>query len=135
MVALGRRANTAGLGLETIGVKIDRLGIEVDNRLRTSQRHIYAVGDVNGGYQFTHAAGYEGGIVISNAIFRLPRKVNYRFLPWCTYVDPELASIGQNERTVKDSGIDYKVLTEPFGDNDRSLTEGNIAGKIKMISG
>ncbi len=133
LVALGRRANTAGLGLDAIGVETHRGGIKVDGRLRTSQRHIYAIGDVNGGYQFTHAAGYEGGIVISNAVFRLPRRADYRFLPWCTYVDPELASIGRNERAAREAGIDYSVWVESFGENDRSLAEGNVTGKIKMI--
>ncbi len=133
LVAMGRRPNLDGLGLEKIGVEFDRKGIKVDNRLRTSQKHIYAAGDVTGAYQFTHAAGYEGGIVISNAIFHLPRKVDYTFLPWCTYTDPELASIGMNEKRAKDAGIRYKVWTEAFRDNDRSLAEGEQVGKIKMI--
>lgn len=133
LVAMGRRPNLDGLGLEKIGVEFDRKGIKVDNRLRTSQKHIYAAGDVTGAYQFTHAAGYEGGIVISNAIFHLPRKVDYHFLPWCTYTDPELASIGMNEKRAKDAGIRYKVWTEAFRDNDRSLAEGEQVGKIKMI--
>jgi len=133
LVAMGRQPNLNGLGLEEIGVESDKKGIEVDNRLRTSQKHIYAAGDVTGAYQFTHAAGYEGGIVISNAIFHLPRKVDYTFLPWCTYTDPELASIGMNEKVAKDRGINYKVWSEAFRDNDRSLAEGEQVGKIKMI--
>jgi pyruvate/2-oxoglutarate dehydrogenase complex dihydrolipoamide dehydrogenase (E3) component len=133
LVALGREANTNGLGLQDIGIKFDRRGIKVDNRLRTNLKHIYAVGDVNGGFQFTHAAGYEGGIVVSNAVFRLPRKVDYTFLPWCTYTDPPLGSIGMNEKSAKKAGIDYKVWTEEFKDNDRSLAEGETVGKIKMI--
>lgn len=133
MTALGREANTDDLGLEKIGIEFSPQGIRVDSRLRTSFKHIYAVGDVNGGFQFTHAAGYEGGIVISNAIFRLPRKVDYTFLPWCTYTDPPLGSIGMNEKSAKDAGIEYKVWTEEFKDNDRSLAEGETVGKIKMI--
>jgi pyruvate/2-oxoglutarate dehydrogenase complex dihydrolipoamide dehydrogenase (E3) component len=133
LVALGRGANVDGLGLENIGVEFDRRGIKVDNRLRTSQKHIYAAGDVAGGFQFTHAAGYEGGIVVSNAIFRLPRKVDYTFLPWCTYTDPPLGSIGMNESMAKAAGIDYTVWMEEFKDNDRSLAEGEMTGRIKMI--
>ncbi len=133
LVAVGRGANTDGLGLEAIGVEYDHLGIKVDNRLRTNHKHIYAAGDINGGYQFTHAAGYEGGIVVSNAIFRLPRKADYTFLPWCTYTDPPLGSIGMNESSAGKAGIDYKVWTEEFKDNDRSLAEGESIGKIKMI--
>jgi len=133
LVALGRKPNTQGLGLEDIGVAVGPRGIEVDQRLRTSLKHIYAAGDVNGGYQFTHAAGYEGGIVISNAIFHLPRKTDYTWLPWCTYCDPELASIGMNEKAARAEGIPYSVWTEPFSGNDRGLAEGRKEGKIKLI--
>lgn len=133
LVAMGRAANVEGLGLEDIGVKFDKRGIKVDKRLRTNHKHIYAAGDVNGGFQFTHAAGYEGGIVISNAIFHLPRKTDYTFLPWCTYSDPELASIGMNEKAAQAAGINTAVWTEEFKDNDRSLAEGEKEGRIKMI--
>jgi pyruvate/2-oxoglutarate dehydrogenase complex dihydrolipoamide dehydrogenase (E3) component len=133
LVAMGRSPNVKGLGLEAIGIQFDKRGITVDKRLRTNHKHIYAAGDVNGGFQFTHAAGYEGGIVISNAIFHLPRKTDYTFLPWCTYSDPELASIGMNEKTAQAAEINYSVWTEEFKDNDRSLAEGENVGKIKMI--
>ncbi|NNK84850.1 MAG: FAD-dependent oxidoreductase [Desulfobacterales bacterium] len=133
LVALGRSANVDGLGLEDIGVEFNPRGIKVDNRLKTNHKHIYAAGDVTGGYQFTHAAGYEGSIVISNAILHLPRKTDYTFLPWCTYTDPELASIGMNEKSAKAAGIEYSLWTEAFKDNDRSLAEGERIGKIKMI--
>ena len=133
LVALGRGANTQNLGLEQIGVELNRRGIAVDERLRTNHRHIYAVGDVNGDFQFTHAAGYEGGIVISNAIFRLPRKANYTFLPWCTYTDPPLGSIGMNEKSAAAAGINYTVHSDQFADNDRSLAEGQQIGTLKML--
>jgi pyruvate/2-oxoglutarate dehydrogenase complex dihydrolipoamide dehydrogenase (E3) component len=133
LVAAGRSTNVEGLGLDSIGVEFDGSGIKVDHRLRTSQKHIYAAGDCNGGFQFTHAAGYEGGIVVSNAIFRLPRKVDFTYLPWCTYCDPELASIGMNERRAKAAGIEYSVWSEHFRNNDRSLAEGEQVGRIKMI--
>ncbi|MBD3324250.1 NAD(P)-binding protein, partial [candidate division KSB3 bacterium] len=85
LVALGRTPNLDGLGLENIGVEYDRKGLTLDARLRTTQKHIYGAGDVTGDYLFTHAAGYEGGIVIRNAIFHLPSKVDYTSMPWCTY--------------------------------------------------
>ena len=132
-VAMGRKPNLNNLGFDKIGILFDKKGIKVDNRLRTKQKNIYAAGDITGKYQFTHAAGYEGGIVVSNAIFHLPRKADYTFLPWCTYTDPELASIGMNEKRAKASGIDYSVWTEEFKDNDRSLAEGEKVGKLKMI--
>ncbi|MFO7987855.1 MAG: dihydrolipoyl dehydrogenase family protein [Thermodesulfobacteriota bacterium] len=133
LVAMGRSPNTEGLNLSGIDIPVERTGIPVDNRLRTRHTHIYAAGDVNGGFQFTHAAGYEGGIVIANAVFRLPRKVNYTWLPWVTYTDPELASIGMNETMAKKAGIDYAVFTEAFKDNDRALAEGESQGKIKLL--
>jgi len=133
LVAMGRSPNVGELGLENIGIDYDRRGIMVDNRMRTNHKHIYAAGDVNGGLQFTHAAGYEGGIVVSNAIFRLPRKADYTYFPWCTYCDPELASIGMNEKTARSKGIAYAVWDEAFVDNDRCLAEDQTVGKVKMI--
>jgi pyruvate/2-oxoglutarate dehydrogenase complex dihydrolipoamide dehydrogenase (E3) component len=133
LVALGRVANVEGLGLGTIGVEHDRRGIKVDQRMRTNHKHIYAVGDVNGGFQFTHTAGYEGGIVVSNAIFRIPRKADYTYLPWCTFTDPPLGNIGMNETMARAAGIDYTVWTEEFKGNDRSVAEGEKKGKIKML--
>jgi len=133
LVATGRKANTGGMGLEDIGVQLDRRGLKLDAKLRTTQRHIYGAGDVTGTYQFTHAAGYEGGVVLSNAIFHFPRKVNYTLLPWVTYSDPELASIGINEKAAREAGIKYSVWTEEFQGNDRSLAEGERKGKIKML--
>ncbi len=133
LVAVGRTPNVENLGLKEIGVDYNRRGITVDSRLRTSHKHIFAAGDANGGYLFTHAAGYEGGIVISNAIFHLPRKADYTYLPWCTYTDPELANIGMNEKSAKEAGIEYSLWTEEFKGNDRSLAEGERIGIVKML--
>ena len=133
LVAMGREANLKGLNLEGIDIPYDDKGLKLDPRLRTVHKHIYGAGDVTGTYQFTHAAGYEGSIVVSNAIFHLPRKVNYTLLPWCTFTDPELASIGMNEKRAMAQGVEYDVWVEEFKGNDRSLTEGEEVGKIKMI--
>ncbi len=135
LIATGRQANLTCLGLEEIGVQFDRRGLKLDKRLRTNHAHIYGAGDVTGEYQFTHAAGYEGGIVLNNAIFHIPRRTDYAFFPWCTYTDPELAAIGMNEKAALNAGIEYKVYTEEFGENDRSLAEGERRGKIKMLLG
>lgn len=81
LIAMGRRANLEGLGLERIGVEYSQKGLPLDERLRATQKHIYGAGDVTGRYLFTHTAGYEAGVVIANAVFHLPRKVNYRFMP------------------------------------------------------
>lgn len=133
LVALGRTPSVRALNLENTGVEFSKKGIPVDEKMRTNVPHIYAVGDITGKYQFTHAAGYEGGIVIANAVFKMPRKADYTLIPWVTYCDPELASIGYNEKRAKDAGIDYTVRTEEFASNDRALAENQPEGKLKLL--
>lgn len=133
LVAAGRIPSVAELKLENAGVEYDNRGVKVDDRLRTSQKHIFAAGDVTGKYPFSHAAGYEGGIVISNAVFKLPRKVDYTWLPWCTFTEPELSSVGMNEMAASEAGIEYSVWEENFEVNDRSQAEGEPGGKIKLV--
>jgi len=133
LVAMGRQANLQGLGLENTGVEYTDKGLSLDERLRTTRKHIYGAGDVTGRYLFTHAAGYEGGIVIANAVFHIPRKVDYRYMPRCTYTDPELACMGLTEKEAKGQGIEYTVWREKFSANDRALAEGESEGVIKML--
>ena len=133
LLAQGRSPNVEGLGLKAIDLEYSNRGIGVDQRMRTSHKHIYAPGDINGAFQFTHAAGYEGGIVVSNAIFHLPRKINTKWMPWCTYTEPELASIGMNEKAATAAGISFTTLTEQFGENDRALAEGSGSGQLKLL--
>lgn len=135
LVALGRQANVENLGLDKIDITFSNKRIEVDKRLRTGHKHIFAAGDVSGGYQFTHVAGYEGGIVVSNAIFNLPRKADYTWVPWCTYTSPEFASIGMNEKRAEKAGIAYRVRYEDFSANDRALAEEEGVGRIKLLLG
>lgn len=132
LVALGRRPNLEGLNLEAAGAAFTPKGVLVDARLRTSRKHIFACGDATGAYQFTHAAGYEAGVVLANAVFHLPRKADYTWLPWCTYSEPELASIGLNEKAARKKGLAYHIWTEDFADNDRAQTEG-AGGRLKML--
>lgn len=133
LVALGRQANVAGLGLEKINIAYDRKGIKVNSYLKTAHKHIYAAGDVTGGYQFTHVAGYEGGVILRNALFHLPKKTNYTHVPWCTYTHPELGSIGMNEKSAKAAGIEYSTWIEEFAENDRGRAEGESIGRIKLL--
>ncbi len=134
LVATGRAANVDGLGLEAAGIDYTPRGITVDRRLRTSNRRIYAIGDVAGGYQFTHAAGYEAGIVIRNALFRLPAKASYDALPWVTYTDPELAQVGLTEAQARDRHGDIRVLRWPFHENDRAQAERATDGLVKVVT-
>ncbi|MDA0662148.1 MAG: FAD-dependent oxidoreductase [Proteobacteria bacterium] len=134
LVAAGRQANTAGLNLEAANVHYDRKGINVDARLRTSNKKIFAIGDVVGPYQFTHMAGYHAGIVIRNILFKLPAKVDYRAVPWVTYTDPELAHVGMTEAQAKESGIKgMNILRWPFHENDRAQAERETHGMIKLV--
>jgi len=133
LVATGRRPNVEDLGLEAAGVEFSPKGIPTDARLRTSVRHIYACGDVRGKLAFTHVAGYEGSIALTNAVLRLPRKADYSRVPWCTYTDPEVAGIGLNEQRAVKAGVAYRVLQEPFAQNDRAVTAGEQQGKIKVL--
>ncbi|MBU2488099.1 MAG: FAD-dependent oxidoreductase [Proteobacteria bacterium] len=133
LVAVGRRANVTDLGLDSLGIEATGRGLAVDSRMRTNLKHIFAAGDAKGPPQLTHAAGYEGGIVVANAVLRLPRKADYTWLCWCAYTDPELASVGMNEKRAAAAGLQAKILVEPFSGNDRSLAESNDKGFIKLV--
>ena len=133
LVATGRRPNVEDLGLDVAGVETGKRGIVVDARLRTTNKRIYAVGDVAGAYQFTHIAGYHAGIVLRNALFRLPAKVDYSAVPWVTYTRPELAHVGLTEAAARKGGQDIRVLRWPFADNDRAQAERMTDGLIKVI--
>jgi len=132
-VATGRKPNVEGLELGTAGVIHNARGIPTDARMRTNIRHIYACGDVNGQLPFTHVAGYEAGIALTNAVLHIPRKADYSRVGWCTYTDPEVASIGLNEKRARNNGVEYRVLDEAFAQNDRAVAEGEMSGKIKLL--
>jgi len=133
LVAAGRKANVEGLELSAAGVAFSSRGVPADRRMRTNVPHIYSCGDVNGVFPFTHVAGYEAGIALSNAVLRLPRKSDYTKVPWCTYTDPEVASIGLNEKRAKAAGVEFRTLEAPFREVDRALAEGETGGKIKVL--
>ena len=133
LVAAGRKPNIDGLKLEAAGVKFTPRGIPTDPSMKTNIKHIYACGDVNGQLPFTHVAGYEAGIALTNAILRLRRKADYAKIGWCTYTDPEIASIGYNEKRAKEKGIKYRVWEEQYAENDRAQAEGTTKGKIKLL--
>ena len=136
LVATGRAANVEGLNLEAAGIDYDKRGITVDQGLRSSNRAVYAAGDVAGGLQFTHVAGYHAGLIIRSALFKLKVKNRTDIIPWVTYTDPELAQIGLQEAEArKRHGEDIKVLTTPFSGNDRAQAEGNTRGLIKLVLG
>ena len=135
LMAVGRRPNVNGLGLESAGIDYAPQGIKVDARLRTSNKRVFAIGDVAGSFQFTHVAGYHAGIVIRNALFNLPAKVDYKAVPWVTYTDPELAHVGLTEKAAGDEGHDVTATSFPFAENDRAQAERATEGFIKVVTG
>ncbi|MDB5412500.1 MAG: pyridine nucleotide-disulfide oxidoreductase family protein [Rubritepida sp.] len=135
LVAAGRKPGVDGLGLDKAGVETTPKGITVDARLRSSNKRIYAIGDVAGGPQFTHVAGYHAGILIRNVLFGLPAKVDYAALPWVTYADPELAHVGLTEADARAAGHPVAVLTQALDGNDRAQAERNTEGLAKIILG
>ena len=134
LIAAGRAPNCAGLGLDAAGIAHTAAGIEVDARLRTTNKRVFAIGDAAVGYRFTHIAGYHAGIVIRNALFRLPARVDYRAVPWVTYTSPELAQVGLTEDEARRIHGDIRILRAPFADNDRARTERAVDGLVKVIT-
>ncbi len=134
LVATGRRANVDGLDLEKAGIAYSPKGIEVDARLRTTNKKVFAIGDVAGSYQFTHMAAYHAGIVIRNALFRLPAKADTRAVPWVTYTAPELAQVGLTEDMARRQAGEIRLLRWPFAENDRAQAERETDGLIKVVT-
>ena len=135
LVAAGRRPNIDSLALEEAGIAYTPSGIVVDRRLRTTNRNVFAIGDVTGGMQFTHVAGYHAGVVIKNALFRWPARADYRCVPWVTYTDPELAQVGLTEAAARARNIRHRVLRATFAENDRARTDRRTDGLVKVIVG
>lgn len=135
LVATGRAANVDGLGLEKANIDYDRRGIKVGANLRSSNKRVYAIGDVAGGFQFTHVAGYHAGLVIQQILFRIPAKENRNIIPWATYTEPELSNIGLTEAQAKEiHGDQITVLRWHYAENDRARAELKTDGLIKIVA-
>ena len=134
LVATGRRANTGNLDLEKAGVETTRAGIEVDDSLKTTNRRVYAIGDVTGGMQFTHVAGYQASVIIRSALLGIPARAKTAHLPHATYTDPELAHVGLTESAAREHhGRDLEVVRADYSDNDRAVAQRDTAGGIKVM--
>ncbi|MEZ5559265.1 MAG: mercuric reductase [Pseudomonadales bacterium] len=137
LVAVGRRPNTAGLGLEALGIATEASGaVRVDRYLRTSCPGVYACGDLVGPYQFTHMASHQAWYAAVNALFGRFRRfaVDYRVVPWATYTDPEVARVGLSEDAARDQNIDYEVTTYFLEDLDRAVADGSASGWVKVLT-
>lgn len=134
LIAVGRKANIDRLNLETAGIETTRHGIKVDASLKTTNRRVYAIGDVAGGLQFTHVAGYHAGVIIRSALFGLPSKQRTDHIPWATYTDPELSQIGLTEAQARMAhGDKLEVVRFDYAHNDRAMTERKTRGLIKVM--
>ncbi|MCP4933696.1 MAG: FAD-dependent oxidoreductase [bacterium] len=134
LVAAGRKPVIDGLELEKAGIDADPRGIKVSTSLLTTNKKVFAIGDVTGGLQFTHMANYQAGIVIRRALFKLPAKVSTNAIPWVTYTDPELAHVGMSETDALKQNKNVRILRWPYAENDRAIAERHINGNIKVIT-
>lgn len=134
LMATGRRANITSLNLEAAGVKTYMGGIEVNDRCRTNKRHIYAVGDVTGRYQFTHMSEHMAKVAVTNALLKVPMKIDHKHVPWATYTDPELAHVGATEKQLREKRISFETYRFPFSKIDRAITDGQTTGLIKVYA-
>jgi pyruvate/2-oxoglutarate dehydrogenase complex dihydrolipoamide dehydrogenase (E3) component len=132
LVAAGRQPNVEELGLAAAGVRFGPKGVEVDDFLRTTNRRIYAAGDVALPHRFTHVADAAARIVVQNALFPFGRKLSALVVPWSTYTDPEIAHVGCSEGEAKRRGLRVETVTVPFADVDRARLEGATAGFVRI---
>jgi pyruvate/2-oxoglutarate dehydrogenase complex dihydrolipoamide dehydrogenase (E3) component len=133
LVGVGRVPNVDGLGLEAAGVAYDaRKGVLVNDRLQTSNRRIYAAGDICSRYQFTHTADAAARIVIQNALFWGSKKYSDLTIPWCTYTDPEIAHVGLYEKDAAEKGIPVDTFTVSMSEVDRAILEGEEEGMVRI---
>lgn len=137
IVAVGRKANVSGFGLEELGVELsDRGTVAVNEYLQTNFPNIYAVGDVAGPYQFTHVAAHQAWYAAVNSLFGMFKKfrVDYRVIPWATFTDPEVARVGLNETDAKEQNIAYELTTYGIDDLDRAIADSSDYGVVKVLT-
>ena len=132
MVAVGRAPNVEGLGLEAGGVEYHAKGINVNDRLQTTNPRIYAAGDVASKYQFMHSADFQARIVIGNALFFGRRRASTLTIPWCTYTEPELAHVGKSLAELEQAGVEFKTFTVHMNEVDRAILDGEDEGFVRV---
>ncbi len=132
LVGVGRAPNVEGLGLEAVGVKFGRNGVEVNDKLQTTNPRIFAAGDICLPFKFTHTADFAARIVIQNALFPGSKNLSSLTIPWCTYTDPEIAHVGLYERDARERGIALDTFVRPFKEVDRAIAEGEEEGFVKI---
>lgn len=134
LMAVGRQPNTEKLNLDVAGIEPTRGGIKVDASLKTTNKRVYAIGDVASDLQFTHVAGYHAGVIIKSALFGLPSKASSSHIPWATYIDPEMAQVGLTEAQAQaEYGDKLEVVRFEYAENDRARAELATTGLIKVM--
>ena len=134
LIAAGRKPNIEGLGLEEIGVKVEKSGIEVNNKLQTTVKNIYAAGDVVGHYLFTHVAAFQATQIVRNIFFPGSSAIDYSVVPWTTFCDPEVARCGLTEAEAREEHGAVDVFRVDLHDVDRAVAEGETKGFIKVVA-
>ncbi|MFN0127967.1 MAG: mercuric reductase [Verrucomicrobiales bacterium] len=132
LVAAGRAPNVEGLNLEAVGVAHDARGVTVDARLRTTNKRIFACGDICSPLQFTHNADFQARLVIQNALFLGRKKSSSLVIPWCTYTSPEIAHVGLDEKDARAQGIEVTTFTQPLAEVDRAILDGETDGFVRV---
>ena len=132
LISVGRTPNLENLGLDEAGIRYSMRGVDVDERLRTSNSRVFAAGDICSRYKFTHAADAMARIVIANALFLARRKVTDLVIPWCTYTDPEIAHVGYYEKDASAAGYDVATITQSLGEVDRAILDGETEGLARV---
>ena len=134
LVAVGRKVNIEKLNLTAGGIDVRSCAIKVDEQLKTTNKRVYAIGDVVGGLQFTHVAGYHAGVIIRSMLFAFPAKAKTAHLPWATYTDPELAQVGLTQaQALSRYGEKLSIVRFDFAGSDRAITDSKIMGLIKVM--
>jgi pyruvate/2-oxoglutarate dehydrogenase complex dihydrolipoamide dehydrogenase (E3) component len=134
LLATGRRANIDTLNLDAAGVKYTKSGVTVNDKCRTNKKHIYAVGDVTGRYQFTHMSEHMAKVAATNALIKIPMKIDIKHVPWVTYTEPELGHVGATEKELNEKGVKFEVYRFPFKKIDRAITDGATTGMIQVYA-
>ena len=134
LLATGRRPNLSTLNLDATGVQYTKRGITVNDKCRTNRRHIYAIGDITGRYQFTHMSEHMAKIATTNMLLKFPMKIDTQNVPWVTFTDPELGHVGATQEQLKEAGIKYEVYHFPYTKVDRAVTESESEGLIKVYA-
>lgn len=135
LVAVGRTPNLEDLDLPAAGIDHDDRRIPVDDKLRTNVPHVYAAGDIVGGPQFTHYAGFQAAAAVRNAFLPLKSAFDPGHLPWVTFTDPEIAHVGITEQEAQEQGVDVDIIRFPYSHNERAVTDGDTVGLMKFLVG